>query len=210
MFRPGNKKAAREELGLSPARRYLLCVGRHVLKKGFDVAIQSLHKYRILDPSCELIILGTGPETQNLKSLADELGVSSHVHFPGSVLYEQVPIFMTACDIVLCPSRSVYDPRRFAIDYETMCRVACEALACGRLVIASRVGGIPSVVAHKETGILLKENDPEALADQIAATFENPRETIGIEKNASNWASSALSFDTVNESVMGLLLESHE
>jgi starch synthase len=106
--------------------------------------------------------------------------------------------YLAAADVALAPSRDVYDPRRLAIDYETMGRMICEAAACGVPTVASRCGGIPEVVLDGETGVLTRPNDPESVAAAVDSLLADPERARAMGGRAREWAVDALSFERVN------------
>ncbi|MET9962427.1 glycosyltransferase [Streptomyces sp. NPDC006326] len=157
-FRPDGPVA--ERTAAYPYR--LLQLGRIVPRKGAAVSIAAL----ALLPEAELLVaggpppgrLGADPEVRRLRALAQDAGVADRVRFLGGVPCEEVPALMRSADVVLCPA-----------DYEPFGIVPLEAMACGRPVVASAVGGQLDTVADGETGRLVPPGDPRALADAVAA-----------------------------------------
>jgi glycosyltransferase involved in cell wall biosynthesis len=199
-FRPMDRQAARDQLGLAGEGVAAIIVARHVLKKGIDVAIEALTLPEC--PPMRLWVVGDGPETDHLRSLAHDLGVAPRVDFLGALPHYILPQYLAAADLLLQPSRSVYDPRRFAVDHETMGRALCEAGACGIPVVASKTGGIPSVVRDGETGLLVRPNDPAELALAVRRLVETPDEARRLGAAARQWVVSQLSFHRVHNTVL--------
>jgi D-inositol-3-phosphate glycosyltransferase len=103
-----------------------------------------------------LVVGGNAGKTDELvkmNSLVGELGISSMVTFVGAVEHEKMPTFYNAADICIVPSY-----------HESFGLVAVEALASGTPVVASRVGGLATIVNDGETGYLFDERSPEVLA----------------------------------------------
>ncbi|MGA4845892.1 glycosyltransferase [Streptomyces sp. G5(2025)] len=157
------------------AERYqLLQLGRLVPRKGAAVSIAAL----ALLPEAELVVVGgppadrldQDPEVRRLRALAREAGVADRVRFTGGVPSTDVPPLLRAADVVLCPA-----------DYEPFGIVPLEAMACGRPVVASAVGGQLDTVADPATGRLVPPRDPEALAAAVAELLADPaaREACG-------------------------------
>lgn len=145
------------------SRPYILGIGRHVRQKGFDVLLRaSALLWRTRRWGEDLILAGDGPEHAALESLAKDLGISSRVHFTGRVDRKQTAALFAGCKLLVVPSR--HEP--FGI-------VNLEAMACGKAVVATRVGGVPEVVRHGETGWLVPPEEPAALAAAIAQLLEN-------------------------------------
>lgn len=148
------------------ADRHLVVVGRIAKRKGQDVAIKALHLLRLRGYSVDLTLVGDvfpGYEEQLvlLASLVDELGLVGCVHFAG--FSEEAAAFMQAADVVLVPSR-----------VEPFGNVAVEAQMVGTPVVVSDVQGLPEIVEHGRTGLLVAPNDPEALADAVARLLDEP------------------------------------
>jgi len=144
---------------LSFAAPRLLCVGRVVTDKGFDLAVTALATLVARFPEARLMIAGDGPAKASLQRHAASLGLSDKVDFPGWVLPEQIPELINAATVVLMPSRW----------REPFGLVALQAAQMGRPIVAARVGGLPEVVVHEQTGLLVEKDD--ALALGAAVTF---------------------------------------
>ncbi|MET9375658.1 glycosyltransferase [Streptomyces sp. NPDC003035] len=162
VFRPDGPVADR---GAYPYR--LLQLGRLVPRKGAAVAIAALARL----PRTELVVVGgppaggldTDPEVRRLRRLAAEAGVADRVRLLGGVPTAEVPALMRGADVVLCPA-----------DYEPFGIVPLEAMACGRPVVASAVGGQLDTVADGVNGRLVEPRDPEALATAVAGLLADP------------------------------------
>jgi glycosyltransferase involved in cell wall biosynthesis len=142
----------------------LLYVGRLTGEKGPDVLVRAvaLLAGRGLDVSVTCV--GDGAERETLTLLADQLGLGTGVRFiPYIGEAERLREQYLAAGIVVIPSRT-----------EGVPGVLLEAMALGRVVVASDVGGIPSLIKTGETGILVPPGDPAALAHALAAVIEDP------------------------------------
>ncbi len=142
----------------------LLCVGRVVHDKGFDVALTAFAAVARRFPHARLIIAGDGDARDGLQRLAVELGVSHAVEFMGWVPPDDVPALMNGATLVIMPSRW----------REPFGLVALQAAQMARAVVATRVGGLPEIVADGETGLLVANEDSAALADAITFLLEHP------------------------------------
>jgi len=135
----------------------LLVIGRLVERKGVGNVIESLTDL----PGVELMVAGgpapefldTDPDIERLRRLAEHLGVSDRVRFLGSVSRPEVPAVMAAADVVVAVPW--YEP--FGI-------VPLEAMACGRPVVGSAVGGLLDTVVPGVTGELVPPRRPDLLA----------------------------------------------
>jgi len=143
--------------GLAPDAPLLLSLANLVWRKGLDVLLRALA--RLPERPC-LWIAGDGPERGALENLAAELGVSSRVRFLGA--RADVADLLAACDVLVLPSR-----------LEGLGVAALEAMAAGRPVVASRVGGLADAVVEGRTGLLVAADDPPALAAALERLLEN-------------------------------------
>jgi len=164
LFRPHPKGIARARLGLGQ-KRVLVFVGRMQPLKGADLLLEALallgarHDYHLL------VIGGSidqDPELGRLRALAVALGIAGRVSFLGAQPQQRLPLYYSAADLCVVPSH-----------YESFGLVAMEALACGTPVIASRVGGLPTVIRDGENGLLIGWRSPDAFAQGIAAVLSD-------------------------------------
>lgn len=140
----------------------ILAVGRLVDTKGFDTLIEAFALLAQRRIRARGIIVGGGPEDRRLRSMAEKLGVSTMVTFAGSVPPGKVQEYFRRADILAMPS-CVRNNNRDGIP-----NVLLEAMALEIPVVSTRVSGIPELVRHEETGLLVEPDDPGALADALA------------------------------------------
>jgi D-inositol-3-phosphate glycosyltransferase len=169
-FSPGDKAQARRALQLDPDVPLLLFVGRIQPLKGADVAIRTLgalSSFNIED--ARLLIVGgpSGPsgvaESDALRRIVVELGLSDRVEFVSPQPHELLSTFYRAADCCIVPSRA-----------ESFGLVALEAGACGTPVVASAVGGLSSLIENDRTGYLIDSRDPLAFARRVADVISEP------------------------------------
>lgn len=137
----------------------VLYLGRLSPEKGVSVLLRA---WNHVSAEARLMVAGTGPEFDGLRSLADSLKLQG-VAFLGRVVREEIPDLLARARCVVVPSRS----------YEVSPYVILEAGARGIPVIASRIGGIPELVQHEKTGLLVPSDDPAALGKAIAALLRD-------------------------------------
>ena len=178
LFRPVPRDEARRYVGLADgSERLLLFVGRLDPVKGINVLFEALCLLlRELAPSLQrqvcLAVIG-GESAESAEALREEIdclddvkeryGLSEMVAFLGSRAQETLPYYYSAADVCVLPSH-----------YESFGLVALEAMACGVPVVASRVGGLPYLVRDEETGFLVPDNDPLALAERLRRVLTEP------------------------------------
>jgi glycosyltransferase involved in cell wall biosynthesis len=143
-------------------RKRLLVLGRIVERKGHDDAVRALRAL----PTAELVVVGgppagevdDDPEICRLREVAAEAGVADRVSFTGAVGRTAVPAWIRSADVVLAVPW--YEP--FGI-------TPLEAMACGRPVVATAVGGLVDTVADGLTGELVPPRDPDRLGEVLVA-----------------------------------------
>lgn len=129
--------------------------------KGHRFLIEALARLKPSHPRLHLLIVGSGDLREECEVLARKLGVGDAVQLLGE--REDVPDCLAAMDLFVLPSLN-----------EGMGRALVEAMAAGRPVIASRVGGVPAVVEHRRTGLLVPSGDSAALAEAIDELLRRP------------------------------------
>ncbi len=157
MFRPPeDRETLRRKLGVS--QPCLLSVGHLIPRKGHDLVIRAMQEL----PEMMLVIAGDGPELDNLRKLAVELGLSKRVRFQGAMAHAGLKDWYGAADcLVLASSR------------EGWANVLLESMACGTPVVATRVWGTPEVVATDAAG-RLAERTPASLAMAVRDLLASP------------------------------------
>ena len=179
-FRVRDRAAARAELGLDADRRWLLYVGNLKESKGvLDLLAGFEQAAGERDDLC-LAIIGGGAERPACEALAARL--PGRVMVAGPRPLDEVPVWMAACDLLVLPSWAEGTPN-----------VVLEALACGRRVVATAVGGVPDVVAGDTLGELVEPRRPEALAAALvrAAARDYDPVAVAAEGSAGDWDQSA-------------------
>lgn len=159
-----SKEECRAKLSLPHDKKIILFFGNIVAYKGPHILLKAFSKAKAQFKDVILVFAGRGKMQDELTKLAAELGIKSDVLFTGYVDEKLKPFYYKSADIFCLPSITMAEA--FGI-------VNLEAMACGIPVISSKLGGIPDVVTDKETGLLVKPDDEEALADAIIFLLEN-------------------------------------
>ncbi len=160
----GDTSALRKKFGFSSDSQLILFVGRLVPYKGLHTLLHAFRRVRKRHQSALLVLIGSGPEHPHLLRMSKQLGVADSTRFLGRVSREVLRDMYSACDLFVLPSRSRSEA--FGI-------VLLEAMARGKPVISTNVGGVPYVVDHGKTGYLVPPNNPVALAEKISKLLDN-------------------------------------
>jgi D-inositol-3-phosphate glycosyltransferase len=208
LFRPIPEDKARQILGLPPSRCVILFVGRIEPLKGIDTLLRAI---AILAPEMpcwrdelSVVIIGGAPgagidqvnaEMARLEKLRAELGIEDLVTFLGAKDQDTLVYYYAAAEMVVMPSH-----------YESFGMVALEAMACGTPVVASKVGGLAFNVQDGQTGFLVPERDPEALANRIRQLLKDRALHGEMSKQAVEWAQ-RYSWGAIAEQMLELYAE---
>ncbi len=153
---------AKEELALPSHAPLIGSVGRLEPIKGYRYFLEAAALVLRSYPEAYFLLAGDGRERSELSDRAQALGIGERFCLLG--WRDDVPSLLKAMDLFVIPSLN-----------EGMGRSAVEAMAAGLPVVASRVGSLPEVVAHGDTGLLVPPADPEALASAILSLLKDPR-----------------------------------
>lgn len=170
----------------------LLTVSRLVKRKGIEDAIRAFSMVVKENKKSKFIIGGEGPQKKELLKLRNELGLEESILFLGKINYLKLNEVYNSCDVFVLPSRTM------SPNVEGFGIVFLEANACGKPVIGTNSGGIPSAIIDKETGYIIPENDIYALKEKIEFLFNNLKEAKRIGQQGlqrvqteANWDSQA-------------------
>jgi glycogen(starch) synthase len=141
----------------------LLCLGRLVRQKGFDLALAAFASICDRFPKVRLVVAGDGPERASIQRRIAALGLTDRVELRGWVAPEDIFNLIDTATVVLIPSR-----------LEGLPSVALQASIMARPIIATRVGGISEVVVDQKSGLLLEPEDSVALSKAIVYLLEHP------------------------------------
>ena len=193
-FRPLGRAAARSELGLN-GHKVLLYVGRIEALKGVDLLIHSAAHLEA-DEDVQVLVVGADSdgsgEVARLRQMADDLNLGDAVEFVGRVPQERLAWYYSAADVCVVPSF-----------YESFGLAALESMACGTPVVASRVGGLSTIVQHGRTGYLKSWRCPEAFAHSLEMIMANRSLQDSMGRAARRRAES-LSWDEVAGRLLSL------
>lgn len=135
---------------------YILSLGRLDHIKGVDLLLKSFREVCLHENSIKLVITGYGPDIHSLVEQALHLGIGDRVIFTGTKTGTNKAALFQHCRFFVCPSRT-----------ESLGNANIEALACGKAVVAYRVGGIPDIIKDGENGFLVTPYDTSEFATRM-------------------------------------------
>lgn len=188
-FAPRPAPGLRERFGVPPGALLVLGLGRLVEKKGFSVLLEAAARVDGL----HVVLAGEGDLAEELREQARRIGAP--LSFAGALEREAVAQALAAADVVAVPS--LVDR---AGNVDGLPNVLLEALACGRPVVASAVGGIPDVLEADVNGLLVPPGDPLALAAALQRLADEPETRRRLGAAARARAERELSWERVARS----------
>jgi glycosyltransferase involved in cell wall biosynthesis len=179
----------------------ILFTGRLIQRKGVEYLLRAV-PLLLARRKVEVIITGSGDQRERLEALARELGIGHAVRFLGFVSNEELDRQYARCDLWVNPS--IVDDRG---DTEGLGVGAIEAYAHCKPVVASDVGGIPDAVVHGQTGLLVPEKDPRALAVAINWLLDDPVLAARLGRNGLEFARRQFCWDRITDQLEDTYLE---
>ncbi|WP_271855513.1 glycosyltransferase [Patiriisocius marinus] len=175
----------------------IVSLGRLIKLKGQHLAIEALSQLK--NPNISLSILGDGEEMENLKSLVVKYKLESQVTFYGSVQEDTIIKVFNESHLFLMTS--ITDEHGRA---EGQGLVTAEAQACGLPVIAMDSGGVGETILDKKTGILIPENNVQALVDAIKYLYDNEAKREELASNTAKFIEGNFNQIKISEEIMKL------
>jgi len=172
----------RSQLGLAE-KKIIISVGRLVHRKGQDKLIEALPDVLQKIPHAHLLLVGEGPYRKHLEKLVQKFSLSKNVTFVGRILYDKLPIYLSAADLFAMPSRS----RFFGLEVEGLGIVYLEASACGIPVVAGKSGGAPDAVLEGVTGVCVDGTDVSEIAMAVTDILGDAKRASYMGAAGRNW-----------------------
>lgn len=197
LFVSYDRQLMRQRFGLDPQQPVLLFAGRLDPFKGPDILLRAA---ALMEQEAQIVIVGGAltddRDLQNLRTLATDLGIEQRTLFLGAQPQDMLPLLYSAADATVVPSY-----------HESFGLVAVESLACGTPVVATRAGGLMTVVHNDENGYLVPRC-PGFFAERLDAILRNPdiqaRMHVAARPSVSqfSWESVALSVSNVYDDLV--------
>jgi teichuronic acid biosynthesis glycosyltransferase TuaC len=174
-FRVMDRAEARRILKLDRGAPTVVYIGRMDVKKGLRELVEASTKVHARRPNLQVYLVGEGADRPQVRNAIAAHGAGAYIHDLPACPPDQVALWMAAADLVTLPSYMEGCPN-----------VVMEALACGRPVVATTVGGIPEIMSN-ECGRLIPPHDSAALAEALNTVLDRPWDGTEI---SSHWGRS--------------------
>jgi glycosyltransferase involved in cell wall biosynthesis len=159
--------------------------------KGHEITLRSVKAVVDIFPNAKFLIVGDGPRKEALLHFTKELGIAKHVIFTGFI--EDIPEIYSFSDVAVLSSLS-----------EGLPQSLLQAMAAGIPVVATKVGGVPEVVIHERTGLLVESGDHEGLAKGIIRILQNRDDAERMSRAAKELVLSEHTIDKMIDKIEGL------
>jgi len=156
-------------------------IGSFYQYEGLDVLVQAWAKVAARLRNARLLLIGTGEAMATLRTQVDRLGVAERTVFAGAVPHSEIPRCYSVCDTLVYPRRSMR-----LTELVTPLK-PLEAMAAGKAVVASDVGGLRELVQHRRTGMLFPATDHQALAGVLTELGCDAELRSSLGQNALCW-----------------------
>jgi glycosyltransferase involved in cell wall biosynthesis len=187
VFHPASRLKARRKLGVDPAAETVVYIGSMSVKKGLRELVEAAASLRAQRTNLHVYLVGDeGPDRPLIESSIRANSADSYIHVLPGCSFNDVAVWMTAADLVTLPSYMEGCPN-----------VVLEALAAGRPVVATNVGGIPEIL-DDECGRLVPPRDSSALALALASVLDKKWDAEAIAAHGSR------SWETVAEELLDI------
>lgn len=186
-FHPLDMQACRQQLGVAADEEMILFVGNVLVTKGCGELLEAFAALANSRPRLTLTYVGDGPMRKALQAKAQELGLASRVRFPGRVAHERLNTWFACASVFCLPSYS-----------EGVPNVVLEAMACGKSVVSTDVGGVAEVLPDF-AGTIIQPRDADALAKALDDNLSRAWDHVRIADHASrfNWDTNIASFRAI-------------
>ncbi len=171
-FKPRNVSSVRKLLGLPNDKKIILFVGHLIVRKSPEYLIKSIKHITKRRDDILCCLVGEGPMKNDLTKLISDLGVDRYVKLLGPKANKEVALYLNACDVLVLPSLN-----------EGLPVILCEALACGKPVVASKVAAIPELI-NEDVGYLSMPRNDIDLADKISRALNKKWDVAKIIKRS--------------------------
>ena len=185
---PSRRPEIRKRWDIADGEVVVGSVGRLVPQKGYRVLLEAAPRILQRRPGTKFVLVGAGRERAQLEDTTEELAIAHRVLFAGET--DRPMDAIAAMDLFVLPSL-----------FEPFGQVLLEAMVCSRPIVASNVGGIPEVVEHETSALLVSPRDPERLAQAILALLTDRDKAMRLARAGRTRVKTVFRLDTMIDRV---------
>ena len=198
VFHPHDRLQAREKLQIDADAEAVVYIGRMDVRKGLRELVQAAASLRTQRPRLHVYLVGEGPDRPEVEGAIEASDAAEYIHLLPGCAFDDVAVWMAAANLVTLPSYMEGCPN-----------VVLEALACGRTVVATNVGGIPEILSE-ECGRLVPPRDARSLAMALAEVLDCSWDAAAISAHGSrSWNTVASELLDIFESLVSARQAAH-
>ncbi len=171
--------------------KILTTVSRLVPRKGQDTVLRAMPRLLEKVPDAVYRIVGTGPELPRLQALAKQLQLNGHVEFYGQVSDSERERLLSECNVF------VFATRETPTDFEGLGIAVLEAMQKSKPVVVTRAGGVPELVEHGKTGLVVEPEDPETLGSAMIELLRDPDRASAMGRNGQMMVHEKYGWDVI-------------
>lgn len=195
-FKPFDASSVRTNLGFSINDKIIIFVKAFTEQSGIKYLIQAIPHIYKEHPEIKLLAIGGGPLSAELMKEVERLNLKNQVKLLDSVPNAKIPLYLNASDIFVFPSIPLSQAE------ETFGISLIEAMACGKPVIATSIGGPKEIIEGGDNvGVLIPPNDFKAISESVIKLLDHPHQAKIIGENARRYVTSKYSWDIVFEEI---------
>jgi glycosyltransferase involved in cell wall biosynthesis len=175
--RAGDTQRLRDQLNIAEHEKVVLAVGRFSVEKALDDLVRAFALLQKQQPRSlvHLVLVGDGPQRREIEELAASSGIQNRTHFIGQVS-DPAPYYALA-DVLALPSLSEGSPLALL-----------EAMGAGLPIVATKVGGVPEMVQHEKSALLVESRQPSQLSGALARVLNDEDLARKLGKGAQQMA----------------------
>jgi len=168
IFHVADRPEARTKLQLDPSAKIVVYIGRMDLRKGLRELVDAAAALYPTHPGLHMYLVGEGPDRPVIERIIQTNHAAGYIHIMPACSFDEVAVWMAAADLITLPSYMEGCPN-----------VVIEALACGRPIVATNVGGIPEIFPSG-CGLLVPPRDSPGLAAALASVLDGAWDPLAI------------------------------
>jgi len=191
-----NGSGIRERYGIASDDKVILCPRRLVAKNNVGYLIEAMPEVIKQNSQVRCLIAGCGSERAKLEEEAVALGIANRVTFTGEIPNSEMPEYYAASDIVVLPSLK-----------EGTSIAGLEAMATGKPLVGTNVGGIPHIIANNKTGVLVRLGNPRELACAMVSLLNDDGKRVTMGLNARKRVEREFSWQIIARKTRGIYEE---